>query len=464
MLEKVKKKMDDAKLGHRSSLKLADWRRYDFYSSYDDLQRGHVQRIKDLNKRHMHYRNQGKQPPPNEVVTGIDRVHWKDLSMEDFVEKYQKPEIPVIITGLTDTWKAQDNWKLGELFQGKYRNCRLKVGEDDEGYSIRVKLKYFLNYMMHQTDDSPMYLFDCSFDEHEQESELLQDYEIPFYFKNDLFNLVKESRRPPYRWFLIGPKRSGTSAHIDPLGTSAWNALVYGRKRWIMTKPGTRKRHVKGYKFRKKGEDGEAASYFSYVVPRILENEREKKIRDMGIREVIQEPGEVIYVPGGWYHAVLNITHTVAVTQNFCARAQFEKIWRHTRKGRKKMAQKWLASLKTVHPDLAERALQCNRDDDFEWPPPSSKKKKKKSHKKSSKHSKDDKHDKHDEKKKHHEDNVNDSNRNSGSINSEKSSKKRHSHHDHDHRGNKDDSERHRHHDRQRYRDDRDSSRKRSKH
>mmetsp|Transcript_3216 Transcript_3216/g.4658 ORF Transcript_3216/g.4658 Transcript_3216/m.4658 type:complete len:287 (-) Transcript_3216:93-953(-) len=244
--------------------------------------------------------------------------------------------------------------------------------------------------MMHQKDDSPMYLFDCSFDEHERESELLKDYEVPKYFKNDLFNLISESRRPPYRWFLIGPERSGTSAHIDPLGTSAWNALVFGRKRWVLTKPGTRKRHVKGYKLRQRGEDGEASTYFSYVIPRILKEEHRKKVRDMGIREAIQEPGEVIYVPGGWYHAVLNLTHTVAVTQNFCARAQFLKIWRHVRKGRKKMAKKWLAKLKEIYPDLAEAALKCNEEDGWEMKSSSSKKKKKKKKKSSRKSSSDD--------------------------------------------------------------------------
>jgi len=268
-------------------------------------------------------------------------------------------------------WKALQNWNIDKLASDpNLRERPLKCGEDDDGHSIKMKLKHFIRYLNHNTDDSPLYIFDSSFEDDKVASSIvLNDYRVPTYFNEDLFHLVGEKRRPPYRWFLIGPERSGTCVHIDPLATSAWNTLIVGKKRWVLFPPHVPKSVVKGNKLVKKGEDDEAIHYFTTILPRIkdcaVKSGGEGKYAHFECYEFTQYEGETVFIPNGWWHAVLNLTDTVGVTQNYCSQRNFDEVWVKTRTGRKKMAYKWLNKLSERYPHLAERARELNRRDGF---------------------------------------------------------------------------------------------------
>lgn len=226
-----------------------------------------------------------------------------------------------------------------------YGSHLFKVGDDDNNDNVYMKLKHFLYYSHDEglKDDSPLYIFDSGFyksrDKKSSES-LLDDYKVPKYFNEDLFKLTG-ARRPPYRWLVLGGSRSGTGIHKDPLGTSAWNTLIKGHKRWCLFPPRTPKEvydpPIKPY-------DHEGISWFDQVYPRFKVRDESNDTRTLGEKlgmiEVLQKPGETIFVPGGWAHVVINLDLTVAVTQNFCSSTNAEYVYLQTRHSRPKLGAK----------------------------------------------------------------------------------------------------------------------------
>ena len=52
-----------------------------------------------------------------------------------------------------------------------------------------------------------------------------------------------------------------------------------------------------------------------------------------------------MFIPGGWWHAVINLDDTMAVTQNVMTHINFDKVWRRVRVERRKMGITFLEKL-----------------------------------------------------------------------------------------------------------------------
>ncbi|KAL1511480.1 hypothetical protein AB1Y20_006278 [Prymnesium parvum] len=289
----------------------------------------------------------------------VPRIHADTLTEDEFAERFERANTPVVIDGLCRAWKACSAWTLEGLLQN-YGGEKFKVGEDDDGYAVYIKLKYFIRYMLDNQDDSPLYVFDSSFADRPATRALRQDYSLPRFFTDDLFRLVGEKRRPPFRWFVLGPERSGSYIHIDPLGTSAWNALLSGHKCWALFPPSVSKETVQP----KNCGGREAIAWFVNALPLLQASE------NLDHRPITVIQRETMFVPGGWWHVVLNLDTTVAVTQNFCSRANFDSVWLKTRKSRPKMSLKLQESSasrhelsKGNHPSYRGRSPSGHRSD-----------------------------------------------------------------------------------------------------
>ena len=60
----------------------------------------------------------------------VERISAKEVTMEEFIEKYEKPGKVVIIQHMMDQWPAMNNWQRGELVkrfgQTKFRTDEVK--------------------------------------------------------------------------------------------------------------------------------------------------------------------------------------------------------------------------------------------------------------------------------------------------------------------------------------------------
>lgn len=142
----------------------------------------------------------------------------------------------------------------------------------------------------------------------------------------DLFSLLS-NRRPDHRWLIAGPARSGSGWHKDPNYTSAWNTPLSGHKRWLMLPPDT---PPPGVYVTDDGAEVTAplslVEWFAGFYDETVKLHGKRKGGDGKLLECVCGPGETVYVPSGWWHLVVNVDESVALTQNFLSLAELPDV------------------------------------------------------------------------------------------------------------------------------------------
>lgn len=234
---------------------------------------------------------------------GIETIErCKAPSKEEFHDKFASRSKPVILTDVITKWPAYKRWST-EYLTKHYGDVSFRAE------SIDIKLAEYFKYASANQDESPLYLFDKNFG---STTSMGKDYSVPEYFDEDFFNVFE--KRPDYRWLIVGPARSGSTFHKDPNATSAWNAVITGSKRWIMFPPGQKPPGV----FTNEDES-EVTSPFS-IAEWLYHYHSEAKGLAQPPLEGTCRAGEVLFVPSGWWHLVVNLEDSIAVTQNYVGR------------------------------------------------------------------------------------------------------------------------------------------------
>ncbi|KAJ8320765.1 hypothetical protein KUTeg_002352, partial [Tegillarca granosa] len=163
-----------------------------------------------------------------------------------------------------------------------------------------------------------LYLKDWHFN---RDFPLYKAYTTPEYFTSDWLNEFWDTQvndHDDYRFVYMGPKGSWTPFHADVFRSYSWSANILGRKKWIMFPPGEEeclKDKFGNLVYDVTSEELNDNSLYSRYC------QLQHKI------EIIQEPGEIIFVPSGWHHQVHNLEDTISINHNWLNGCNVDICW-----------------------------------------------------------------------------------------------------------------------------------------
>lgn len=99
-----------------------------------------------------------------------------------------------------------------------------------------------------------------------------------------------------------------TPLHSDVFSSFSWSTNIFGRKKWIFFPPGEEEKL-----FDKLGN-----------LPFSISNNELKNTKHF---EVIQNPGEAIFVPSNWHHQVWNLDDTISINHNWFNGCNIFLVW-----------------------------------------------------------------------------------------------------------------------------------------
>ncbi len=229
-----------------------------------------------------------------------------ELSLQEFMQEYGLPGRPVVITDATRDWEAL-NWTPQGLVE-RYGDEIVEVtpSASMEEAQMEMSLAEYVEYV-EAPDERLLYMTSWNF--REVCPELLDDFEVPVYFREDWLQEIDPEQQFDLMWLFLGPAGAGFRMHVDLAQTSAWNCQLTGRKEWLLWPPEVADRlyegEVDGFH-----PDLEAFPLYQGVRP---------------LRTTLG-PGELVFTPSGWWHQTRNLETGLAITANFANETNCQRV------------------------------------------------------------------------------------------------------------------------------------------
>lgn len=226
------------------------------------------------------------------------------LSGDEFLQQYYRLNRPVIITGMLEHFPARSKWNLdyfAQRFAG--RTVEVQFGRSaDANYEMnsiahkrQMPFGEYVELVRHAGESNDFYMT-ANNDSRNREAlkELWDDIgALPEY-------LDESGGRQGFFWF--GPQGTITPFHHDL--TNNFMMQIIGRKKVRLMAPCE---SARVYNFR---------HCFTDVDAKKVDLNKFPAMADVPIIECVLEPGEILFLPVGWWHHVegLDMSVTIAVT------------------------------------------------------------------------------------------------------------------------------------------------------
>eukprot|EP00927_Polykrikos_kofoidii_P046728 TRINITY_DN4086_c0_g1_i1.p1 TRINITY_DN4086_c0_g1~~TRINITY_DN4086_c0_g1_i1.p1 ORF type:complete len:502 (-),score=63.43 TRINITY_DN4086_c0_g1_i1:117-1622(-) len=234
---------------------------------------------------------------------GVPRM--SGVSTHDLLNDFVAAGLPVLVEGGAADLPAMHHWKTPDKLSARLGGAALSVGKIPYPETVGVKAREStLEDFLHSDSchvsaegSAPDYAFDVTLGR--RVPELLDDAELlhTSFCDEDLVSYVR------YPQFGVGRRGAGAPMHVH---FAALNALFVGVKRWFLLPP--------------------SEAFWGVEPAGVWASSVEcEKLRHSGVLlEVVQYPGDVLFVPEGWGHATLLEEYCVGIGQEFIPRSS---IW-----------------------------------------------------------------------------------------------------------------------------------------
>jgi len=240
------------------------------------------------------------------------------LSRQQFLDEYYALNRPVVMTGAMDDWAAFTRWTSPELkrrfgervvsVQGN-RNSDPKYEQNSERLRREMSFGKYVDLVESSGGTNDFYITANNSDANNQAlKELWDDIVLfPEYLRDDPNNRG-------FFWF--GPKGTITPLHHDL--TNNFMAQVRGRKRVRLIAP---------YELAHVYNDRHC---YSQVELDHIDYDRFPLFRNVTITDVEIGPGDLLFLPVGWWHHVLGLEISITMTfTNFVFDNDFYSFYRN---------------------------------------------------------------------------------------------------------------------------------------